>query len=115
MSVSLGSLPEALKAFQNGWTELDTNNVPFEVVDEDDFFDEEFGSAYCKTLLSVANSIDQQLGSRGKDVNMVNTFSFLLHPAVHMLADFTSQQLVKSGKSPTTALEIQEFIATLLF
>jgi hypothetical protein len=60
----------------------------------------------------MAESIDEALSLRGREVNAVNIFQFLLEPAIDRIVDFTTQSLFSSGKSVTIKHELWTFFAT---
>jgi hypothetical protein len=107
----LGVLPESLAAWKNGWTEMD-DTAAFTIIEETDFFDDQMGDSLKNTFDCTAESIDEALTLRGREVNAVNTFQFLLEPAIDKIVDFTTQSLVGSGKSVTTKHELWTFLAT---
>ena len=113
--VRLPTVPKSLKACEDGWTEISVNNNAFELVEEGTFFDSSLKLSLVKTLVAIANRIEDQLRSRGMVVNDVNIFCYLLHPAIDLLTDCTNQQLVKNGKRGIGSQEIWEFIGTLMF
>jgi hypothetical protein len=108
----LDDLPESLSAWKNGWSEMDETNQAFSVIDEEEFFTEQMGDSLKDTFVLTAESIDRALTLRGREVNAVNIFQFLLEPAIDKIVDFTTQSLIASGKIATTKHELWTFFAT---
>jgi hypothetical protein len=92
---------------------MDETKQAFSVVDEEEFFTEQMGDGLKDTFVLMAHSADQALTSRGREVNSVNIFQFLLEPAVDKIVDFTTQSPIGSGKPPTTAHEMWTFFGTV--
>jgi hypothetical protein len=109
----LGVVPESLLAWKNGWSEMDETNQAFTVIDEEEFFTEQMGDSLKDTFVLTAESIDRALSQRGREVNAVNIFHFLLELAIDKIVDFTTQSLIASGKTATTKHELWTFFATI--
>jgi hypothetical protein len=109
----LGALPVSLLAWKNGWSEMDETNQAFSVIDhEEEFFTQQMGESLKDTFVLMAESIDQALSLRGREVNAVNIFQFLLELAIDKIVDFTTQSLIASGKTATTKHKLWTFLAT---
>jgi hypothetical protein len=80
-----------------------SNDRPFLmwVVLEDDFFesDQNLGAnKFVATLTHLRNSISRELARRGKPVDAVHVYKFLVGgPAIHHLVDYITQKLVSKG------------------
>jgi hypothetical protein len=107
------SLPEAFKAWLDGWNNVTQHNHEYTVVYADDFFNENLGKKLRETLTHFENSLNCELASRGKNVTSVNTFEFLVgEHSFNTLVDYTTQCLIKRNKHATNPNEFREFIAT---
>eukprot|EP00521_Asterionellopsis_glacialis_P017185 CAMPEP_0195296994 /NCGR_PEP_ID=MMETSP0707-20130614/20589_1 /TAXON_ID=33640 /ORGANISM="Asterionellopsis glacialis, Strain CCMP134" /LENGTH=202 /DNA_ID=CAMNT_0040358659 /DNA_START=59 /DNA_END=668 /DNA_ORIENTATION=- len=69
--VQLGNTPESLKAWEDGWTQLPSEDEPFEVLDEDDFFNFQFKNSLSDTLIGIANQMDARRAAAIPNPNAV--------------------------------------------
>ena len=81
---------------------------------EDEFSDEVYGKKMKATLISAAQSIQNEVKEiRGRDLTPVNIFQFLIEPATPRLLDYTQQSMHISGLMQTNVGELQQVIATM--
>lgn len=108
------NLPEAFKAFRDGWNEVTNSNVSYTVVLESEYSDDNVAEKLRATLLNMANLMIDALACRGKDPNnIVLIFEHLFGEATFAkLVDYTTQALVSKDKEPTNISEFQQFIAS---
>ena len=107
-------LPLRLKAFQDNWTEIPTSTEAFTIVTEEEYLNNNSKDVLSNTLNTIATKMKHALALHTEEVNPFQIFEHLIQPAIPLLCDFTTQELVPSGKGKIYEHEMYTFIAILI-
>ena len=109
------AVPDWAKACATGWKEELLKKRKFDVLTEEEYYEEHMGRAIADTYVHVGKSMASHLTHSGEDMNAANTVSHLISESVFAdIRNYTSQQLVKRGLEPVSLYEFKRFYATKL-
>ena len=109
----LEKLPEAFRAYQDGWKLQEVNTPVAYVLLNDEEYNEQFLQTYIQSTYSyIAESIAASLSLHGQgEVNMVNSYERLLSSdAIDRVSFCTNPALVSLGHPPTNPQEFCRFL-----
>ena len=108
----LNKIPDDFKACLD-WEEVCQVRKNFVILTEDEFYEQYLNRSYIDTFCYIASSMQNHLSNNGFGVDSVNTFNALLTaPAINILVECTSQELVSKGYERTNANKMLKFLAT---
>ena len=109
----IDNLPDYLKAFSTGWTEITKENHPYTIVDKDDYNTFENGKHLSEMYVRMADSVTSTLSKKGLPVTSHNILSHLLSDiALLKIIEYTNEELVIMGHPITNLTEFKQFIGT---
>ena len=90
---TLRVLPEAFKAWKDGWVDATHQDVSSTLLFEDEF--EKFIAPILEeTYKGTTQSLTNAMGSRGIQINSGSVFRFLIKTSIPKLHNYTTQQLI---------------------
>ena len=108
------ALPEGLRAFRDGWSEITKYNEPYRIVKKGDVNEhDDNGSNLAEMYLWMADKMTTSLTQSGFTSTSYNIFTHLLSDIVLLkIIEYTNHDLVLKGHPITNLLEFKQFIGT---
>ena len=109
------NVPASLHAFKAGWKHISMTSTPFMISDESYMMDYSNKASLIGSFSAMSNGIEKALISRGLDVDEVNIYQHLAASLVHLITDYTKQELVQQGSTKLVSInEMWQFLGTLM-